>query len=53
MTLPSLSDLVAAAISLAIVYGYHTFLRLRVRRDPGYTIQALLNQGRTAWVERM
>ena len=53
MTLPSLSDLLAAAISVAIVYGYHTFLRLRVRRDPGYTIQAVLNQGRLAWVERM
>ena len=35
MTLLPLSDLVAAAIRVAIVYGYPTFLRLRVRRDPG------------------
>lgn len=48
-----LSEFVAAAISGAIVYTYHSFLRIRVRRDPGYTIQAVLNQGRTAWVERM
>ena len=47
------SDLVAAAASVALVLGYHRFLRLRVRRDPGYTIQAVLNQGRAAWVERM
>jgi uncharacterized membrane protein len=47
------SDLVAAAVSLALVLGYHHFLRLKVRRDPGYTIQAVLNQGRAAWVERM
>src|SRR5271165_2136766 len=53
MTIPYWSDLFAAAGSVAIVYAYHTFLRLRVQRDPGYTIQAVLNQGRTAWVERM
>ncbi len=53
MDSPYLSDLLAAALSVAIVIGYHAFLRLRVRRDPGYTIQAVLNQGRTAWVERM
>jgi uncharacterized membrane protein len=47
------SEPVAAAASVALVFGYHTFLRLRVRRDPGYTIQAVLNQGRAAWVERM
>jgi uncharacterized membrane protein len=47
------SEPVAAAAAIALVFGYHTFLRLRVRRDPGYTIQAVLNQGRAAWVERM
>ncbi len=26
---------------------------MRVRRDPDYTVQALLNKGRRAWVERM
>ena len=53
MDSPYLSDVLAAALSVAIVVGYHAFLRLRVRRDPGYTIQAVLNRGRTAWVERM
>jgi uncharacterized membrane protein len=53
MTTPDWSELLAAAASVALVFGYHTFLRLRVRRDPDYTIQAVLNQGRVAWVERM
>ena len=53
MNTPYLSELAAAAVSVAIVYAYHYFLRMRVRRDPGYTIQAVLRQGRTAWVERM
>jgi uncharacterized membrane protein len=53
MNISYLSDLFAAALSVAIVYGYHAFLRMRVRHDPGYTIQAVLNLGRTAWVERM
>ncbi len=50
---PALTDLLAAAASVAIVVAYHIFLRLRVRHDPDYTIQAVLTQGRTAWVERM
>ena len=53
MNTPYLSDIAAAAVSVAIVYAYHYFLRRRVRRDPGYTIQAVLSRGRTAWVERM
>ena len=53
MNIPYLSDLAAAAVSVGIVFGYHAFLRTRVRKDPGYTIQAVLNRGRTAWVERM
>ena len=53
MKTPYLSELLAAGISVAIMYAYHYFLRMRVRRDPGYTLQAVLRQGRTAWVERM
>jgi uncharacterized membrane protein len=53
MNLTYVSDLVAAVFSVGIIVGYHILLRLRVRRDPGYTIQALLNKGRSAWVERM
>lgn len=48
-----LSDLAALIFSSAILIGYHIFLRLRVRRNPNYTIQAVLNRGRVAWVERM
>ena len=53
MNVSYFSDALAAALSVAIVVAYHAFLRQRVRRDPGYTIQAVLNQGRIAWVERM
>ena len=53
MNLSYFSDALAAALSVAIVFAYHAFLRQRVRRDPGYTIQAVLNQGRIAWVERI
>jgi uncharacterized membrane protein len=53
MNISYFSDALAAALSVAIVFAYHAFLRQRVRRDPGYTIQAVLNQGRIAWVERM
>src|SRR5204863_3070146 len=53
MKTPYLSELLAAGISVAIMYAYHYFLRMRVRRDPGYTLQAVLRQGRTAWVERV
>jgi uncharacterized membrane protein len=53
MNLTYVSDLVAAVFSVGIIAGYHILLRLRVRRDPDYTIQALLNKGRSAWVERM
>ena len=53
MNLPYVSDLVAAVFSVGIIAGYHILLRMRVRRNPDYTIQALLNKGRSAWVERM
>jgi len=48
-----LSDLVAALLRVGIVGGYHVLLHLQVRRNPHYTIQALLNLARAAWVERM
>ena len=48
-----ISDLIGAVFSVGIIAGYHVLLRFRVRRDPDYTIQALLNKGRSAWVERM
>ena len=53
LSLSFLTDLVAALLSVGIVFAYHVFLRVRVRRDPGYTIHAVLNRSRRAWVERM
>jgi uncharacterized membrane protein len=46
-------DLAAAGVSLALFVAYHVFVRLRARHDPAYTIQAVINRGRVAWVERM
>jgi len=53
ISLSFITDVVAAMLSVAIVFAYHVFLRLRVRADPSYTVHAVLNRGRRAWVERM
>jgi len=53
MNLTYVTDLIAAVFSVGIIAVYHVLLRIRERRDPDYTIQALLNKGRSAWVERM
>lgn len=53
MNITHLSDIAAALFSIFAIVGYHVWLRMRTRRDPDYTIQALLNKGRAAWVERM
>jgi uncharacterized membrane protein len=50
---PSLRELSAGAFSLALIAAYHFFVRVRMRRDPAFTIQAVINRGREAWVERM
>jgi uncharacterized membrane protein len=53
MDVTDIGEWSAAAFSVAVIVGYHVFLRMRVRQNPAYTIQALMNKGRTAWVERM
>ncbi len=53
MHLVYISDWIAAVLSVSIIGGYHAWLRNRVRIDPAYTIQAVLKQGRYAWVERV
>lgn len=53
MDLIYISDLIAVVLSVSIVGGYHAWLRNRVRTNPAYTIQAVLKQGRYAWVERV
>lgn len=49
----SLYELAAAAAALALLGAYHLFVRLRMRSDPDFRIQGVLNRAREAWVERM
>ncbi len=46
-------DLIAVLISLALISAYYLFLHFRIKKDSSYTIHALLNGGRAAWVARM
>ena len=41
----------AFAFSLALIIGYHLYLRYRLRHNPAYTIQAINAQAREIWVE--
>jgi uncharacterized membrane protein len=49
----SLHELAAVAGALALLGAYHLFVRIRMRSDPDFRIQGVLNRGREAWVERM
>jgi uncharacterized membrane protein len=44
-------DFVAAVGSVLLVAAYHYLLKLRLRRDPLYTVHALNKLAREAWVE--
>jgi uncharacterized membrane protein len=44
-------DLLSFAFCVAVVIGYHVHLRIKLRQNPTYTVQALNNLARTAWVE--
>jgi len=46
-------DVISFGISLLLLLGYQVFLRIRLRRNPLYTAQALNNLARTAWVENV
>jgi len=50
---PFTIDISTFAGSLALLAGYHIYLRIRVSRDPSYTIQSVSNDAREAWVENM
>jgi uncharacterized membrane protein len=52
-THPYLAEFAAAAASLAILIAYHFYVRVKARANPAYTIQAVINRGRGAWVERV
>jgi uncharacterized membrane protein len=45
------NDLVGAGLSLLLLVAYHAFLRMKLRSDPLYTIQAVNALARAAWVE--
>lgn len=47
------SDLIGVATSAVLLALYHVYLRLRVRRNPAYTVQAVNRIARTAWVARI
>ena len=45
------NDFAGAALSFVLLAGYHLFLRIKLRSDPLYTIQAVNAASRAAWVE--
>ncbi len=47
------SDIIGFVLSVLLLAGYHYYLWRKVRRNPGYTIQALNSIARTAWVEEV
>jgi uncharacterized membrane protein len=47
------SDIVGFAASLVLLISYHGYLRYRLSKDPGYTVQRVNNLVRTAWVEEI
>jgi uncharacterized membrane protein len=44
------SDIVGFAASLALLIAYQGYLRYRLSKDPGYTVQRVNNLVRAAWV---
>lgn len=48
---PFANDLISFAAALLLVIGYHLYLRYRLRQDPAYSVQAVNNLARRAWVE--
>jgi uncharacterized membrane protein len=50
MMIPLL-DLACAGASLVLIAGYHVLLRIQLRRDALYSIQAVNALSRAAWVE--
>jgi uncharacterized membrane protein len=44
------SDIAGFAVSLIVLVSYQGYLRYRLSKDPGYTVQRVNNLVRTAWV---
>jgi uncharacterized membrane protein len=47
------SDLLALTATTAMLGAYHLYLRMRLRRNSHYTIQAVNKAARVAWVEKI
>jgi uncharacterized membrane protein len=45
------SEYALAGVSLVLIAAYHVFLRVKLKTDPLYTIQAVNAVARAAWVE--
>ena len=50
---PGDREITLPIVSAVVVASYHFWLALKVRSNPRYTIQSLLNEARIAWVARM
>jgi uncharacterized membrane protein len=50
-TVKTLNEIVSLSASAAMLVGYHLYLRIKLRQNPHYTIQAVNRLARTAWVE--
>lgn len=50
---PYIIDISTYSLSLFLLAAYHVYLRIRVHRDPSYTIQSVNSDARTAWVENI
>jgi uncharacterized membrane protein len=46
-------DLLALGASVAMVGAYYLYLRMRVRRDPTYSVHAVNERARRLWVEHV
>lgn len=47
------NDIVSLVISIALITVYHVYLRLRLRRNPAYTVQSVNRAARSAWVRHI
>ena len=46
-----ITDIIGFCASAVMLVGYHLYLRVKLRRNPHYTIQAVNRAARSAWVK--
>ncbi|MCG6865364.1 MAG: DUF599 domain-containing protein [Thiogranum sp.] len=47
----TINDIACVAASIVLLAGYHLYLRIKVHRNPYYSIQAVNRAARSAWVK--